>query len=754
MCISSNAFLRSRLSILALKTPFQSTLLSLSWRQLSNGQLSNRSFAATAVVGNQQQGGGGASTPTSTPLITNQPNPTSTTQSGSVISNGARVQPFDFTSLSTCVAELRRHWIPSRIEEAVQYHPSAVALRLRTMEHTTWLYLSWNPTLAHVGISEEGPPRGSAAQVFSFGEQMHSALKGLVLTDASIPQPWERTMALEFSVRPGEQVSENNQLIVYVEIVGRYSNVILSHGGNVVAAGHQVGTKMSSVRAIYVGKPYAMPPSPHGISPTSCESFEDWKKVVLLASNSSNDNGSDRGERAKSKEKGSPPITILNALTRNFLGVSPSLVRSFCETAGIAPDTDPAVLEDAAWHGLYAQWTQWLDAMKILLNENKGSDGFNNDNSAFKTACSPSSGAYSVVLDNNGSATSSGFNTNEEIGSSPLRFMRSYYGWFESGNEFEQAKQRVLKGVSNAVTRISKKIASLERQSSDPSVHEGTSHFADLIMANIHTIKPAASSITVEDWNTGLDVTVPLDATKTAIECAKDYYKKARKQRRAVDQVAPLLEEARQQLEYLQDTECMVQQLEGKDVIEDVAALRETESELVADGFMKASSDAALAEKAAGKARKAAKKTSKRQKNGGGNGNGEDGEGYRRYSSPSGFTVLIGRNSKQNDYLTTRMAQATDVWMHARGVPGAHVLLRVPPGKEAADGDLQYTADLAAFFSRARSEGKLDVTVANPAHITKPKGAKPGQVLVKQEKVLIGMPAKSAAAAGSGGGGD
>jgi predicted ribosome quality control (RQC) complex YloA/Tae2 family protein len=301
---------------------------------------------------------------------------------------------------------------------------------------------------------------------------------------------------------------------------------------------------------------------------------------------------------------------------------------------------------------------------------------------------------------------------------------------------------------------MAKKIASLERQSADPSVHEGTSHFADLIMANLHTIKPAATSITVEDWNTGEQVTVPLDSTKTAIECAEEFYKKARKQRRAVDQVAPLLEEARQQLEYLQDTECMVQQLEGKDVNEDVAALRETETELVAGGFMKASSDAALAEKAAGKARKAAKRTSKRAKSGGGGGgnSGDDNEGYREYLSPSGFTVLIGRNSKQNDYLTTRMAQPTDVWMHARGVPGAHVLLRVPPGKEAADEDLQYTADLAAFFSKARSEGKLDVTIANPAHITKPKGAKPGQVLVKQEKVLIGMPGKSAAAAAGGGG--
>lgn len=423
--------------MLALRTSFQSPSLSISCKQLNcNGQLSNRSFAATAVVSNQQPGGG-ASAATTTPLITNTPNFNSTTQSGAVISTGARVQPFDFTSLSTCVAELRRHWLPSRIEEAIQYHPSAVALRLRTMEHTIWLYLSWSPTLAHIGISEEGPPRGSAAQVFSFGEQMHSALKGLVLTGASIPQPWERAMALEFSIRPGEQAIENNQVIVYVELVGRYSNVVLTQGGNVVAAGHQVGTKMSSVRAVYVGKPYAMPPPPHGIPPTSCRSFEDWKRVVLLASNSGN--GGVGGEGEKPKGKDSSPITISNALIRNFLGVSPSLVRSFCETAGIASHTDPTVLEDGAWHALYAQWTQWLGGMEILSNETEGSgDGFINDNYVFKTTCSPSSGAYNVILENNESAAASTSGDNEEIKSSPLRFMRSYYGWFESGNEFEQ----------------------------------------------------------------------------------------------------------------------------------------------------------------------------------------------------------------------------------------------------------------------------------------------------------------------------
>ena len=301
-----------------------------------------------------------------------------------------------------------------------------------------------------------------------------------------------------------------------------------------------------------------------------------------------------------------------------------------------------------------------------------------------------------------------------------------------------------MRGVSQAVVRMSKKITSLKQQAADPSVHEATSHKADLIMAHLHAIKSGSTSATVEDWDTGEQITIALDATKTPIEVAEEFYKKARKQRRAVDQVAPLIEEAQQQLEYLQDAECMLQQLEGSEP-SDLAALREAETELVAGGFMKASTEAALAEKAAGKAKKAAKKGAKRQKGGGG-GSAVDGEGLRRYISPNGFTVLVGRNSTQNDHLTMRLAQNNDLWMHARGVPGAHVLLRIPAGQEAESADMQFAADLAAYFSKSRAEGKLDVTIANPAHISKPKGAKPGQVLVKQEKVMLGRPGQSAAA--------
>lgn len=616
-----------------------------------------------------------------------------------------KVQSFDFTALVAAVSELQQQWVPSRVEESVQYSHSAVALRLRTMEHTLWLYLSWHPTLAHIGISSQGPPRGAVSEAFPFGEQLHGALKGLVLINATLPQPWERTLTLEFAVRPGDPPS----MLLFVEIVGRYSNVVLveARGKTVLAAGHQVGVKQSSVRAVYVGKQYALPPPrAQGLAPTDCPSLTAWKEAV--------------------QHTGDSKTSITNRCTRIFHGVSPALMRELCARAEVPVESDVLSMSEEQWKAVYAQWRDvWL----TCVTESK----------QFSCEMMPGGDGYSVL---GGGAGPLPLSTQSY--SPILEFLRKYYLRYEATEEFEKIKHRLSKGVGAAVQRMGKKIMSLQQQAADPSVHAATSHLADLIMGNVHAIKPGSESVKVEDWETGKWITIPLDATKTAIECAEELYKKARKQRRAVNQVAPLQAEARAQLEYLQDAECMLGQLEGRDA-SDLEALREVEAELVAGGYIKPTSDASLAGKAAGKAKKAAK----RGPGGRGCGSARSGDGYREYISPSGFTVFIGRNSTQNDQLTMKVAQPTDVWMHARGVPGAHVVLRIPPGQAASDEDMQFTADLAAYFSKSRMEGKLDVTVANPGDIAKMKGARPGQVLVKKEKVMIGRPGESVAAAGN-----
>jgi predicted ribosome quality control (RQC) complex YloA/Tae2 family protein len=84
--------------------------------------------------------------------------------------------------------------------------------------------------------------------------------------------------------------------------------------------------------------------------------------------------------------------------------------------------------------------------------------------------------------------------------------------------------------------------------------------------------------------------------------------------------------------------------------------------------------------------------------------------------------------------------------MHARSVPGSHLVLRVPAGKEASQEDIQFAADLSVFFSKSRTATRWDVTVCSGKDVKKPKGSKPGQVMVMNERVVSGVPDQSAAA--------
>lgn len=173
-------------------------------------------------------------------------------------------------------------------------------------------------------------------------------------------------------------------------------------------------------------------------------------------------------------------------------------------------------------------------------------------------------------------------------------------------------------------------------------------------------------------------------------------------------------------------------------------ACAQVQDELVEAKLIKPPPDAALAAKAASKGRKASKKQAKAAK-----GNGASMiSSFRQFTSPGGLAVLVGRNNKQNDVLSHQVANPRDLWMHVRGIPGSHTLLRLPPGaQDAAQEDLQFAANLAAYFSKARSTSKVDVIVARGDQLKKLKGGKPGQILVTKEKGnVVARPQDSAAA--------
>jgi predicted ribosome quality control (RQC) complex YloA/Tae2 family protein len=121
--------------------------------------------------------------------------------------------------------------------------------------------------------------------------------------------------------------------------------------------------------------------------------------------------------------------------------------------------------------------------------------------------------------------------------------------------------------------------------------------------------------------------------------------------------------------------------------------------------------------------------------------------GILEYELPDGWLAFAGKTDAANDYVSVRLARARDRWFHVRGMPGGHVVLRVPDDREPDRATLERAAGLAAYHSKARAGGVVPVSMTEGRHVSKPRGAKPGTVEIRKETVLKVRPPSDAEAA-------
>jgi predicted ribosome quality control (RQC) complex YloA/Tae2 family protein len=115
--------------------------------------------------------------------------------------------------------------------------------------------------------------------------------------------------------------------------------------------------------------------------------------------------------------------------------------------------------------------------------------------------------------------------------------------------------------------------------------------------------------------------------------------------------------------------------------------------------------------------------------------------GPRRFQSREGYTILVGRNSRQNEHVTFEVAGPDDLWLHARGLPGSHVVVR-SGGAPVSQETQHQAAALAAYFSRGQNEAWVDVIVTERRRVRRAPGGRPGMVLVEDERVLRVRPGR------------
>ncbi len=574
------------------------------------------------------------------------------------------MQAVDFTTLTAACSEIRDRWLPARSEQVYQRDRYTIALLLRTLNQRGWLEICWHPQAAHICIGNP-PPR--IPDTFTFSQQLLHQLNGLALVEIKAIAPWERVVDLQFARRPGEPALWH----LYVEIMGKYSNVILTDDSlAIVTAAHQVSQQQSSVRPIQTGQPYEPPPSLTGAIPSLSESQERWQERVSLV-----------------------PGAVRRCLLKSYRGLSPTLVQSMVQVAGLDPDQSTDTLTVSDWQQLFQRWQEWLQAL---------------DKSEFQPML-----------------TDKGYTLLGWGGVEPAKdiqdLLNRYYIAQLNQQEFTQLRHALSQKLNNMLEKLRLKARTFTERLQQSNRADEYRQQADLLMAHLQAWEPGMKVITLSDFDTGNPVIINLEPEKNAVQNAQGLYKRHQKLKRARSAVEPLLTEVKAEMEYLEQVEAAITLLSSANaqISEDLEALKEIREELIQQRY--------LAEPESGHR----------------SSTGVPSTNFHCYRTPSGFELLIGRNNRQNDQLTFKLAGDYDLWFHAQEIPGSHVLMRPQPGTVPDAADLQFAADFAAYYSRSRQSDQVPVVYTDLKHVYKPKGAKPGLAIYKQERILWGQPQRA-----------
>lgn len=289
-----------------------------------------------------------------------------------------------------------------------------------------------------------------------------------------------------------------------------------------------------------------------------------------------------------------------------------------------------------------------------------------------------------------------------------------FFSTREKQEQLRQAAAELLKVIKNELKKVQKKISIHSDILSKTGDSEKLKITGELITANIYQIPARAAAAELINYYDpeAKTIIVELNPQLTASENAQAYFKRYTKARSGQAVAHTYLAEGTGEAAYLESVWLSVEQAEKKE------DLLEIKAELIKEGYLKPPQEP-----------KKSRKTEISSE-----------PEPLRFEVEGGFQILVGRNNRQNDYLTLKLALPDDLWLHVKDIPGSHVVVKSPQKTGVPDPVIEQAAQLAAYYSKARQSTKAPVDYTLRKHVRKPKGGKPGMVIYENQKTVFVEP--------------
>ena len=281
--------------------------------------------------------------------------------------------------------------------------------------------------------------------------------------------------------------------------------------------------------------------------------------------------------------------------------------------------------------------------------------------------------------------------------------MEYYYAEKNVITRIRQRSVDLRRIVQTALERNVKKYDLQVKQLADTQKREKYRVYGELLNAYGYNVEQGAKSMEAWNYYEEKNITIPLDPTLTAGENAKKYFEKYQKMKRTYEALSTLTKETKDEITHLSSISTALD-IALKE--EDLVQIKE---ELIESGYIRRKGNV-----------KREKVTSK----------------PFHYISSDGYHIYVGKNNYQNEELTFKLAVGNDWWFHAKGYPGSHVVVKTN-GDELPDRTFEEAGKLAAYYSQARGQEKVEIDYTQKKNVKKPNGSKPGFVVYYTNYSLV-----------------